>query len=377
MASLPNNTYYSPNNSFFLANTTNPVFSTITATRAISIDGQAGQTWDVIANESGQINQLAQTEYPNTIQTDWVQNAGTFTQQQYTVSTGDERVIHAYFYDEILKGSLTFENTINGPNGGVQLVSENGTSLAVSDGGVTIIGETGSNGNLTFFLQNASNAFIQQKTPNGDLASQIHFNSEIESVTLVSATGQSIGVGPNTSNVGIVLNPGTDSNVLMNTGRLDMNSSAIINVSSINTTHLPTTVETLTPLIPGSNPFVFASNAANFEIATFSNLTPSEIYRVGFSGSFECVTNVTPNADAFFRISAFGTGPDAEAITTINANSITQFGNIPGTLGAASAFYSFTFTPLQSTYTIYANAGPTLNTDIEMFVGSFYLEKLL
>lgn len=284
MASLQNQTYYAPNNSFFLKNTTDPVFSTITVTTGLAIDGLAGQTWDVIAPLTSTLNTLERTLYPNGIQHNWEQITSSNVVQGYAVGmAGQANVLHEYEHGGVTKAVIQLTSSINNGNGGVVLFSEGFTNLSVRDEGVSMTGNGGSNGSINVFLDDATNAYIQHfPAPATDLVSQIHFNSATSSISLVSATGQSLGVGSG----GVGINPGTGIPATLFSGYLDMNDLAMSNVSTINGAPVPIVGAPTQWVNPINGPYPSAStisNAGTLIPLAFFSTTTSNITRVSLN----------------------------------------------------------------------------------------------
>jgi hypothetical protein len=308
MASLPNNTAYAPGKFFFAENTMNPQFSTLTVSEGYAIDGTRGQTFDILATSISTINTLAVTQYPNAIQTDWQQQLGINTQQEYVVSMANQNnVVHAYSYDGDLKAALVLTSSINAGNGGVQLFSEGGTNLSVRDEGVSMTGIGGSNGSLNVYFANPSNAYIQHfPAPAVDLASEIHFNSATSSISLVSATGQSLGVGT----FGIGLNPGSNSAVTLQSGYLNMSNLAMSNVSTIN--GAPVANAPVQWINPISGPFPTATTpggAGTITPLAYFSTTQGNITRVSVAFQSDNGTGGNPTDQTQLALVAYSSSP--------------------------------------------------------------------
>jgi len=227
-------------------------------------------------------NELISVPYPSSIIHVWENVSSSVVRQEFAqvMSGTTSNTTLAYSIDGDVKGALVFYSSIQGGLGGVSLGSDNGCELYVRNEGMTL---QQNNQQMNFYIPDGTNSYIQQfpapLTP-GALASQIHFNSATSSIALVSGTGQSIGVG----NYGIDLNPGTGSDVLLTSGVLNINNSALSNVSSINGAKVGTFLAPPTQWVnPIAGPYPNASTIANagtlIPLAFFSTNT-SNITRV-------------------------------------------------------------------------------------------------
>jgi len=312
MASLQCQTFTTPTKALFAKNTQNPVFSTLTVSQGFAIDGQRGQTWDILATSLSTINQLAIVQYPNDIQTNWQNETGSNVKQEWTknMSGATNNVIEAYEFGGVLKAAVVLTSSIYGGNGGVGLFSESGTYVTVRDQGMTIQGSA-ADSQLNFYEQNGSNFYIQHfpapVVPNG-LASQIHFNSATSSVSLVGGEGQAIGVGT----FGVDIQPGSNAPVTLVDGYFDMNSLAMSNVSTINGAQVANApVQWINPI---SGPFPTATtpgNAGTITPLAYFSTTAGNITRVSVAFQSDNGAGGNPTDQTQLALVAYSIDPPA------------------------------------------------------------------
>jgi len=372
MATLPLMTYSSEGNALFMKNTQDLVISSIVLQNYLAIDGPGGVNADLTTFASTAALYLDVPNQPgfnSVLDLRTVSSGVTRKELSIAVGGSSSNALIPYSIDGTVVGSIGLVSSLNGLGGGVVLESQTGFQLNVASGGVNMIGE--SDAALTIAIPNQSNAFIQHKPIGGDIASQIHFNSQNSSITLVAPTG---AIGVNTAGIG--MNPGNNLPVVLQSGYLDMSNSAMSNVSSINTTALPTCQKTLAPVSPS---VVIASNAAETPLISYSNLQPNTFYRVGFTASFQNTTNNPANSNDFIQLYAYGQGSpnDGEDIATINNSWMVTSSNTPGLLGGANGFYGCTFAPLTSNWVVYAAPSPNQQNNVQINMDFVYLEKLL
>jgi hypothetical protein len=202
-----------------------------------------------------------------------VNNSTITTAQQGIPSTNDRYVMNYTSFDlagtSTIEGSITILSSIGGGAGGVTLQSQGSASQfsVKTDGIMTSVG----NNSINTFLPDAQNVYIQHFTVEG-FQSQIHFTGGVgneSSISLVSGAGNSMGV----SGGGIDLNPGSNKEVLLQSGFININNLALSNVSSINGgTAFQPVINYIDPYGPNITFSTIAGSTSNTQLKQFSTL---------------------------------------------------------------------------------------------------------